>query len=100
MGRQLAKSVVSPENPLSVRVFVNRIWMHHFDERWCGLQTTLGDGEKPTHPELLIGLEVGFRAGRLGEAPSSLDYAFCHLSLQQHSSEKGLKTDADNRLGG
>jgi hypothetical protein len=27
---QLADAIVSPENPLTARVFVNRVWMHHF----------------------------------------------------------------------
>jgi hypothetical protein len=28
----LAKSITSPSNPLTARVFVNRVWMHHFGE--------------------------------------------------------------------
>ncbi len=50
----LAKWVASPENPLTARIIVNRIWQHHFGE---GLVRTSSDfgvmGEKPAHLELL-----------------------------------------------
>ncbi|HTV32281.1 MAG TPA: DUF1549 and DUF1553 domain-containing protein [Methylocella sp.] len=50
----LANWLVSPKNPLTARVYVNRIWNNYFAK---GIVSTVSDfgkaGDKPTHPELL-----------------------------------------------
>ncbi|MFN8739344.1 MAG: DUF1549 domain-containing protein [Pirellula sp.] len=51
---QLAQWMVSPENPLTARVMVNRIWMWHFGQALMRSPSNFGlRAEQPTHPELL-----------------------------------------------
>lgn len=101
-GRRLAyaKHLVSGQHPLTARVFVNRLWMHHFGK---GLVASPGDfgflGERPTHPELLDWLasdfmENGWKIKRM-QKMIMMSAAYRQASLRQLQSDQ---LDPDNRL--
>jgi len=58
---ELAKAIADKNNPLTARVMVNRVWMHHFGEGFVRTPDDLGtQSEAPTHPELLDYLSAYF----------------------------------------
>lgn len=59
---QLADAMVAADNPLTPRVFVNRVWHHLFGRGIVASVDTFGAmGEQPTHPHLLDYLARRFR---------------------------------------
>ncbi len=51
---QLAEAIVAADNPLTPRVFVNRVWHHLFGRGIVASVDTFGAmGERPSHPDLL-----------------------------------------------
>jgi hypothetical protein len=58
---QLADWVGSPRNPLTPRVYVNRVWRHLFGRGIVASPDNFGEmGRRPTHPELLDHLATSF----------------------------------------
>ncbi len=99
---ELAQAIVSRDNPLTARVFVNRVWAHHFAR---GLVRTPGDfgvkGEPPTHPELLDWLATRFMDD--GWSIKKLHRLIMLSSTYQQAADANEKldlADPDNRLVG
>jgi hypothetical protein len=100
--RQLAEWIAHPENPLTGRVIVNRLWQHLFGR---GLVETPDDfgtmGTRPTHPALLD--DLAFRFVRNGWDLKALlrELALSHTYRQASAAAAGaagLQRDADNKL--
>ena len=96
----LASWLVSPENPLTARVTVNRFWLQHFG---MGLVKTAEDfgiqGEQPSHPELLDWLALEFIES--GWNMKQLHKLIMMSATYQQSSKvtpEQLQNDPENRL--
>ena len=101
----LAKWITHPDNPLTPRVIVNRLWHWHFGK---GLVDTPSDfgfgGGRPSHPELLDWLSAEFirRGWSLKEMHrmilNSRTYRQASYVVGEAGTEAALRSDADNRL--
>ncbi len=96
----IARAIASPENPLTARVWVNRVWMQHFGH---GLVRTPSDfglrSDAPTHPELLDFLARWFVAN--GWSTKKLHRLIVLSNTYRQSSEDNpafRQTDPENRL--
>jgi hypothetical protein len=99
---ELAQRIASPDNPLTARVLVNRVWLHHFGE---GLVRTPSDfgtrSDPPTEPELLDYLAARFVAE--GWSLKWLHRSIMLSSVYQQSCDAARETaanDPENRLLG
>ncbi|MCR6632863.1 MAG: DUF1553 domain-containing protein [Magnetospirillum sp.] len=98
----LANWIASADNPLTARVYVNRVWAQYFDR---GIVETVSDfgkaGTKPSNPELLDYLASNFVKN--GWSVKNLHREILLSSVYRQSSdprEEVLKADVDNRLLG
>jgi hypothetical protein len=96
----LARWISSPDNPLTARVMMNRIWQHHFGEGIVRTPNNFGKlGTPPTHPELLDWLAGEFVNS--GWSIKAMHRLICNSSTyQQASSSAAAARDPDNLLFG
>jgi hypothetical protein len=99
---ELARWLVSRRNPLTARVQVNRLWMHHFGEGIVATPANFGmAGARPSHPELLDYLATEFVAR--GWSIKAMHRLMLHSTAYRQSSQpnrRALAADPENRLLG
>lgn len=97
---ELAEWIAHPENPLTARVLVNRVWQHHFGRGIVPSSSNFGVmGEKPSHPELLDWLAAKFMES--GWSIKHLHRLIVHSNAYRMSSEFDLgdaEKDPTNRF--
>ena len=97
---RLAEWIASPQNPLTARVMVNRLWHYTFGAGIVDTPSDFGaNGSRPTHPELLDWLADEFVRGGWSikhiQRLVLLSAAFQQSSAPRADAEK---VDADGRL--
>lgn len=96
----LANWLTSPNNPLTARVWVNRLWQYHFGQGLVHSASDFGvEGAKPTHPDLLDWLaqqliESGWSTKRI----QRLVVLSSTYRQAQQLSPANTTIDPDNRL--
>jgi hypothetical protein len=105
-GRRLALArwLSRPDNPLSTRVIVNRVWQYHFGRGLVGTPSDFGRlGELPSHPKLLDWLAGEFVAR--GWRIKSLDRLILTSATYRQAAVRnardlaaGQRVDPGNRL--
>jgi hypothetical protein len=100
--RELANWLASPENPLTARVMVNRIWQHHFGAGLVRTSTNFGArGERPSHQDLLDYLAQQLIAsGWSIKAMHRLMMLSSTYQTRSRPSAEALAGDPENRLLG
>ncbi|MGH9768274.1 MAG: PSD1 and planctomycete cytochrome C domain-containing protein, partial [Blastocatellia bacterium] len=105
-GRRLALAhwLTRPDNPLTARVMVNRLWHYHFGRGIVATPNDFGrNGQQPTHPELLDWLaaefvERGWSLKRMSEL-MVLSNAYQQSSAPaSKEADAKAKIDPDNKL--
>ncbi|MBI4660174.1 MAG: DUF1553 domain-containing protein [Verrucomicrobia bacterium] len=96
----LAKLLSRPDNPLTARVMVNRIWQYHFGRGIVGTPSDFGlKGERPTHAQLLDWLASEFV--RSGWSLKHMHRLIMSSSTYRQSSqyrESAARVDPENKL--
>jgi hypothetical protein len=96
----LARWIVSPDNPLTARVIVNRVWQQYFGRGIVETDNDFGTlGTLPTHPELLDWLALDFqeRKWSLKELHRRIVHSRTYRQASSLSPEL-LEKDPENHL--
>ena len=97
----LARWLTDPRNPLTARVFVNRLWYFHFGQGLVETPSDFGfNGGRPSHPELLDHLASRFvRSGwDVKRMHRLIVTSAAYRQASQVRDDRGVRVDAENRL--
>jgi hypothetical protein len=97
----LARWLVDPRNPLTARVFVNRIWFQHFGRGIVDTPSDFGfNGGRPSHPELLDYLASRFMEGgwKIKDVHRLIVTSAAYRQQSQARNDRAASLDAENRL--
>lgn len=99
---ELAQAIASRENPLTARVYVNRLWQDHFGSGIVRTPSDFGhQGERPTHPELLDYLASTFMDGGWSvKKVQRLIVTSATYRESANTTEAMVNADPENRLLG
>jgi hypothetical protein len=98
---ELARGIASPTNPLTARVLVNRVWMHHFGEPLVTSPADFGArSDPPVQGELLDWLTTEFLRGGMRLKALHRLLVLSEAYRQGNANPAALKADPDNRLVG
>ncbi len=98
---ELAQAIATTANPLTARVFVNRVWLWHFGKGLVGTPSDFGvRSDPPSHPELLDYLAGEFiKSGWSIKRSAPADHAFDALTSSKASRGRpSWPRDPENRL--
>ncbi|GMW03054.1 MAG: hypothetical protein AMXMBFR84_41900 [Candidatus Hydrogenedentota bacterium] len=96
----LAEWIVHPDNVLSWRSIVNRVWHYHFGRGLCETPSDFGEmGDAPSHPELIDWLAVWFRDEAKGSLKALHRLIVTSETYKQSSEyrDDGAEKDSGNR---
>jgi hypothetical protein len=99
--RQLSDWLTAPENPLTARVFVNRVWRWHFGKGLVESTENFGTrGSRPTHPKLLNYLAKTFieKKWSIKALHRTIVLSSTYRLSSQAENADALKADPSNRL--
>ena len=97
----LADWIANPENPLTARVMVNRIWQFHFGRGIVETSSDFGrNGTPPTNLELLDWLAIRFTEEKwsIKKMHRLILSSAAYRQASLHENSKGVDADGENRL--
>ena len=99
--KQLSEWLIAPENPLTARVFVNRVWRWHFGKGLVESTENFGTrGSRPSHMKLLNYLAKAFieKEWSIKALHRAIVLSSTYQLSAQNENQNALKADPSNRL--